>query len=148
MFELFPVQPECRGVDAIAQSGGFGAVVEYMAEMRAALLAAYFHAFHAVAVVGARNDVFGQVGLPVARPSGQGIKFCGRIEQCIAAAYATIDALIVAVPICSGESRFGPALAAYPVLLPGKFLFPLGIRLFDRFVHGCLQNVAGIIRQP
>ena len=129
-----PVQRECGGVDAKAQSGRLRAVREDMPEMRAALFAAHFHAFHPVAGIGACGDAFGAVGLPETRPAGTGIKFGIGVEQCIAATRATVNARVMTIPVCAAEGRLGAALAAYLVLLRREFLAPFGIGFFD-FVH-------------
>src|SRR3990167_3200450 len=105
-----------------------------MPEMSAALFAAHFHAFHAVAGIGACGHAFGAIGLPETRPAGTRIKFGIGVEQRIAATRATVNTRVMAIPIGAAEGRFGAALAAHLILLRREFLAPFGIGFFD-FVH-------------
>src|SRR3989304_8261594 len=77
LFTPASIQHERGGVDAITQPGGLRTIVENMAKVRAALLAAYFHTLHAVAGIGTRHDAFGLIGLPEARPARTGNGTCG-----------------------------------------------------------------------
>src|SRR5216684_7804616 len=54
---LFRLQLQRRRVDAIAQAGGAGAVLEHVAEMAIALRAQHFGADHAVADVALLVDL-------------------------------------------------------------------------------------------
>src|ERR1700704_7199092 len=55
--ELFRLQLQRRRIDAVAQSGRAGAVLEHMAEMAVALRAQHFGPDHAVADVALLVDV-------------------------------------------------------------------------------------------
>ena len=62
------LQSQAHRVNAVAQSGRLGAVVEDMAEMSAAVVAMHFCPAHEQAVVCFRSDVLAGGWLPEARP--------------------------------------------------------------------------------
>lgn len=84
--------------------------------MRSALSAAYFHTFHAVACVATVDDAILTMGLEKTRPAGAGIEFSPRVEQRIAATYATVNARLMAIPICAAEGGLRATLATHTIL--------------------------------
>src|SRR6266851_6639552 len=71
---LFRLQLQRRRIDAVAQSGRAGAVLEHMPEMAVALRAQHFGPDHAMADVALLVDVALQRRLGKARPAAAGIE--------------------------------------------------------------------------
>src|SRR5262245_5252026 len=87
---LFRLQLQRRGVDAVAQAGRAGAVVEDMAEMAVAFRAQHFGADHAVTDIPLLVDMAFDRGLGKARPATAGVELGVGLEQGLAAASAGI----------------------------------------------------------
>ena len=121
---LFTIKRQRCRVDAKAQSGRIGAVLENMAKMGVALGAADLDAIHAELVFIAVFDHIFVDRLPEAGPTGPRFVFGFRIEQGRAAANATVDADVVAIPVFAGKSRLSAALAANFKLLGRQFFAP------------------------
>src|SRR5882757_10651945 len=88
--ELFRLQLQCRRIDAVAQSGRAGAVLEHMPEMAVALRAQHFGPDHAKADVALLVDVALQRRLGKARPAAAGIELGVGFEQRLSAAGAGV----------------------------------------------------------
>src|SRR5438034_146261 len=93
--KLFRLQLQRRRIDAVAQAGRAGAVVEDVAEMAAAFRAQHLGADHAVADIVFLVDMAIRRGRGKARPAAAGIEFRVGFEQRLAAAGAGIGALAV-----------------------------------------------------
>src|SRR5437016_1522564 len=78
------------GVDAVAQAGGLGAILEDVPEMPATAPAGYLGPDHAVAGVDVKLHVLQVDRLREARPPGPGVELDARIEEHGAAACATV----------------------------------------------------------
>src|SRR5580704_4687479 len=89
---LFRLQLQRRRIDAVAQAGRAGAVIEDVAEMAAALRAQHFGPHHAVADVALLVDMALGGRRGKARPAAAGIELGVGFEQRLAAAGADIGA--------------------------------------------------------
>ena len=98
-------------VDAETLAGGRRAVVEHVAEVGAALLAAHLDAQHAVAAVGDALDAAGLDRLAEARPAAAGVELRARIEEGQAAAGAHIGGLDADLLLAAAVILFGLPLA-------------------------------------
>ena len=87
-----------------------------MAEVSAAAAAKNFHAFHAVAMVGAQFDFVLVSRLPEAWPAAAGIEFSIRSKQFLAAGGTVVGAVCFVVHVLAGKWRFGPFLSQDLVL--------------------------------
>src|SRR5260221_9359477 len=128
---LFRLQLQRGRIDAIAQAGRAGAVVEDVAEMAAAFRAQYLGADHAVGDVALLVDMAVHRGRGKTRPAAAGIEFCVGFEQRLAAAGTGVGALAVLMLILPGERTLGRLLAQYGILHRREFLAPLGLALVD-----------------
>ena len=113
--------------------GRLWAIIEDMAQMSVAFTAKDLGSMHKQAIVFFSGDVFFRDGGPKTRPTGSGIKLGVRAKEFIAAAAATVDALLVIVPILTGKSGLRAFLPCYMKLLVRQLFLPLGIVLFDLF---------------
>jgi hypothetical protein len=120
----------CR-VDAVAQSGRSGTVLEHMAEMAIALRAQHLGADHAVADVPFFVDMALDRGRRKTRPAATGIEFGVGFEQRLAAAGAGVSALALLMLVFARERPLGRLLAQHGVLHRRQFAAPLGVGLFD-----------------
>src|SRR5208283_5406672 len=92
-----------RGVDAIAQSGGSGTVVENMAEVRAVNRTAHLGAGHPKARIGLRDDEFRLDRLGETGPAGAAVELVAAVKQRGVAADRKKDPILVVVPIGVAE---------------------------------------------
>ena len=113
-----------------------------MPQVRAALPAMHLGAPHKPAVIRLGGDIFFLAWLPETGPAGAGIEFALGIEQLRAAAYAAIDARLLAVIIFAGEGPFSAFLATNCVLLGGELRLPLLVGLDDFKSHKRSPQVA------
>lgn len=125
-------QFERRRIDAVAQALGLRAIREDMAEVAVALLAEYFGALHAVAVVRCFRDAGLFDGAGEAWPAATRIVFVGRCEQRCATACAAIGAFVVAIPVFAGEGRLGSLFPQNAILLWRQLIEPF-LCIFDDF---------------
>src|SRR5712691_11036814 len=153
--ELFPLQLQRRRIDAVAQSGRAGAVVEHMPEMAVALRAQHFGPDHAVADVALLVDVALQRRLSKTRPAAAGIELGVGFEQRLSAAGAGVGAGPLLMLVFAGERPLGRLLAQHRVLRRRQFLAPLGLALLDLAGHRLgvghetsLQMVSVFTRKP
>ena len=91
---------EGGGIDAVAEAGWCGTVVEDVAEMGFALAALDFGASHEEAIIGLGLDVVLVYGCCEAWPPSSRIKLSLRTEHVVAATDALIDAGLMVVPFC------------------------------------------------
>src|ERR1039458_1124114 len=131
---LFRRESQRGGVDAVAQSGGLGAVFENVAQVGVALAAQRLGAPHGQAVVGFRAHVLLGGRRPETWPAAPGLEFLAAREQGVAAAHAAVHTGSVIVPVAAGEGGFGALLARHGKLFRREFFLPFGIGL-DDFVH-------------
>src|SRR5262249_34335396 len=117
------LEVEGSGVDAIAQPGGLGPVLEDVAEVRVAPAAMHLDPAHAVAVVRLDRNALFLRRLPEARPAAARIDLVMGAEQLGAATHAPVASLVVVVPVDAGEGRFRSLLAGNVKLL-GRELRP------------------------
>src|ERR1700704_4219101 len=133
--ELFRLQLQRRRIDAVAQSGRAGSVLEHMAEMAVALRAQHFGPDHAVADVALLVDVALRRGGGKARPAAAGIELGVGFEQRLAAAGAGVGAGPLLVLVFAGERPLCRLLTQYRMLHRRQFLAPLGLALLDLAGH-------------
>src|SRR5476649_609979 len=131
---LLRIESQRRRIDAVAQAGRRWPVFKHVAQVRVALAAQRFHAFHEQAGIGLGADVFLGGRRPETRPAGAGLELFLRPEQRIAAADAAVHARLMVVPITSRERPLRALLAGYRELFGRQFLLPLGIA-FLNFAH-------------
>src|SRR5437588_11203173 len=136
--KLFRLQLQRRRVDAVAQAGGAGAVVEDVAEMAVALRTQHLGADHAVGHVALLVDMAVDGRRRKTRPAAAGIELGVGLEQRLAAAGARIGALAVLVLILAGERPLGRLLAQHRILHRRQLAAPFGFALFDL---GCRLDV-------
>src|ERR1700694_3986809 len=122
---LFRLQLERCRVDAVAQSGRAGTILEYVAEVAVALRAKYFVPDHAVADVALFVDMALRGRRGKARPAAAGIEFCVRFEQRLPAAGAGVGARPLLMLVFAGERPFGRLLAQHRILRRRQFPEPL-----------------------
>src|SRR5258708_20557016 len=91
-FALFRLQLQRRRIDAVAQSGRTGSVLEHVPEMAVAFRAQHFGPDHAMADVTFLVDMALGGGLRKARPAAAGIELGVGFEQRLTAAYTDVGA--------------------------------------------------------
>ena len=106
----FPGEFEGGGVDAVAEAGWCGAVVEDVAEVGFALAALDFGPPHEEAVVGLGFDVVLVYGCGEAWPPGSRIKLSLGTEQVVAATDALVDSGLMVVPVRARVGSLGSLL--------------------------------------
>src|SRR5437867_3279350 len=120
-------QIERAGVDAVALAGGAGAVVEHVAQMATAALARHLGPDHEEALVRVQLDVRSVHGLGEAGPPGSRFELRPGVEELGTAPGASVDAIVVDVPVLAGEGPLGAFAPEHLVLLrreaPAPFLF-------------------------
>ena len=108
-----------------------------MAQVRLAVPAQQFDAAHAVAEIGALNNMrFLEFGMET-RPAATGVELAVRIEQGVATARAVIDTLVPALIVLTAEGGLGAGLAHHAVLFGRQFRFPIRIGLVN-FGHAVI----------
>src|SRR5438445_11992141 len=113
---------QCCRINAIAQAGWLGAIFKDMAQVSLTAAADHFVPAHKERVILLGFDgLFGN-RLPIAGPTGAGIKFGIRTEQLLSAAHALIRTLVMVVPISTREGALGCFLAGDTKLLSGQLL--------------------------
>src|SRR6185503_8028926 len=90
---------------------------------------------HAPGVVLAQLDRLGDLRLREARPARAGVELHARVEELVAAAGAAVHAVVVLVPVLTGEGALGAALAEHLVLLGSELLAPLLVGLSNVCRH-------------
>ena len=96
-----------RAVDAVALTGGCRAVVEDVAEVAVAVLAADFGAARHQLSVDVLADVLLVDRLGEARPSGAAVVLVRGAEEWLAAHHVDVDAVFLVVPELVAERRLG-----------------------------------------
>src|SRR4051795_13369267 len=129
------VKVERDRVDAPALPGRARAVVEHVAEVRAAAAAQHLRAGHPVGVVLARLDRLGDRRLGEARPAGAGVELRVRAEQLVAAGGAAVYPVFLRVGVLASERRLRAVPAQHLVLLRRELLAPLVFALLDLGFH-------------
>ena len=119
------------GVHAVAETGGLGAVVEDVAEVRVTFCARDGGADHTERNVANLSNIFPGDRLPEARPSGAGIEFGAGVEERIVAADAAVDAFVVEVPVLPGKGHLGVGAACDVECVFGKLFAPIVFGLHD-----------------
>ncbi len=102
-----------------------------MAKMRAAAAASDFSTAHVMAAVIMFGDPGGSERGAEAWPAAAGIELVDGREQCFAAANAAISAVIVTIPVFTGEGALSPLFAGNQILDLGQLCAPFGERLAD-----------------
>ncbi len=129
-------------VDAVAHSGGLGAVAEQVAQVGVAALAEHLGAHHAVAVIGLGVDA-GVTGRGVkAGPAAARVVLGLGWEEGGAAAHALEGAVGFEVVVFAGEGALGAFLSGDIVLFFGQFLAPFPVGFVDFVVH---RNLHGVV---
>ena len=116
---LFPSEFERGGVDAIAEAGWCGAIVEDMAEVGFALAAQDFGPPHEEAVVGLVSDLALVYGYGEAWPPCSRIKLSLGTEQLVAATDALVDTGLMVVPVGARVGSLGSLLSGYVKMFRG-----------------------------
>ena len=117
-------------VDAVAETGGFGAILEDMPEVCIATGAMDFRATHEEGVVLGAAHMIGK-GCVKAWPTRARLKLGVRVKEIKVAGDAVVDAFLMVVVILAAEGGFCTMLAGDTVLLRSELLLPLSIRLRD-----------------
>ena len=112
-------------VHAIALAGGRRAIGEYVSQVGIAGAAFHFRTRHAIAAVRALGYAAGAYRRVKAGPASTGFELGVRVEQWRATADAVIDSSFFVIPIFSGESGLGAALAGDIELFGRKLRAPL-----------------------
>src|SRR5581483_326046 len=113
------------------QPGRLRAVIEDVAEVRAAAAALDLGADHAVARVLDLGDGVLVERLPEARPAGARLELGLGREERLPAADAAVGARVVVVPVSAGEGPLGALVARDLELLLRELRAPLGLGLDD-----------------
>src|SRR5215468_1317765 len=106
---------------------------------------------HKEAIVFFSGNIFYRYGRPETRPTGSRIKLGIRAKQLIAAAAASVDTLLVIVPILTSKGRLRAFLPRDMKLFVRQLFFPFGIALFYLFHPSSPRdwlNVASRTRGP
>src|SRR5262245_51702098 len=101
--------------------------------MRVALTAKRLGSAHKEAIVFFSGNIFFRHRRPETRPAGSRIKLGIRAKQLVAAATATVDALLMVIPILPRERGLRAFLSRDMKLFVRQLFFPLGIALFYLF---------------
>lgn len=142
----FPGEFQGYGVDAVAEAGWCGAVVEDVAEVGFALVAQDFGSPHEEGVVGLVSNLALVYGCREAWPASSRIKLSLRTEQVVAATDALVDAELMVVPARARVGSLGTLLSGYVKLFRGQLPLPLLFTL-NNLLHHHLNPVDLIIRQ-
>jgi len=124
---------ERSGVHAVTQACGTWAIVEDVAKVRIALGTLYFRTRHAKTSVHRGFNIFLRDRRPEARPTGTGLKLRIGREQGVSAAHATIQAMLVIVPVLPGKGPLRSSMPGDLELLRRQLFFPLTIALMNLF---------------
>jgi hypothetical protein len=141
---FFRRKAERGGVDAVAQAGGRGAVVEDVGQVGVALAAQRLGAAHEQAVIGLGAHVLRGGRRPETRPAGTGLKLFVAAEQGVAAAHAAIHTGFVIIPVAAGKGALGTLLACYGKLFRREFFLPFGIGLDDFVLPSLPKKPVGV----
>src|SRR5690242_15445372 len=142
------LQIESARVDAVAQPGGVGTVVEHVPEMASAAAAQDLGALHEQASVLAGLDVLGDGRLVEAGPSGAGVELRVGAEQLGAATGAVVHPVVLDVHVLARERPLGAVAAEDLVLVGRQALPPLLVsqvnfgRAAHRFAVSCSGDAA------
>src|SRR5258708_27253365 len=121
---------ESDAVDAIAQAGRLGTVIEDVTQMTAAAAAVNCGSHHAEGRILGRHDR-SLNRRPEAWPAGSAVEFRGRGEQVEVTARASEVASTLLVKQRAGEGVLGRALAQHGKLVGRQELAPLGVGMRD-----------------
>ena len=114
---LFRIYFKRYGIDAVAFSGGWRAVVKHMPKMRATACADDFLTAHAVTVILFNANIKRRYGVPEAWPARAGLKFIPISEQIRPAANTLINAFSGSWDrALFAKSLLGPFLPGYFIL--------------------------------
>src|ERR1022692_4042172 len=102
-----------------------------MAQMAAAAAADHLGAAQEQALVRPQLNSLGDGRLVEARPARAGRELGVRAEQFVPAPGAAVGAALLVVDVLTGEGHLRVAAAQHVVLLAGKFMPPLLVRLLD-----------------
>ena len=130
------------GVHAVAEAGGFGAVVEDMAEVGIAERARDGGAAHADAVVGGVMDILFGDWLPEAWPAGARVKFGLGTEERDVAADTTVNTVGVLFVGGAGVGAFSAGAAGDFIGDGGELLLPFLIGLDDALFGDFAEELA------
>ena len=135
-------------INAVAQAGRLGAVVEDVAEMTAAAPAMHLGANHAVAAIDGLADIALDRGIE-ARPARAALELgLGRKQRQVAAG-AGENALAVLLQQRTGAGPLGAMIAQDLILLRCELGTPLGLRLCDlELLRGLLSGLGRRGSQP
>jgi hypothetical protein len=139
-------EAQSDGVHAVAKTGGPRAVCENVAEMRVAEAARDFRAYHAEAAICGFANIFLRDGFPETGPAGAGFEFGAGVEECVVAADAAEDSLLVIVGIFVGVRRFGSGMTRDRESVWRKLLFPIGFG-FDDAIDSDGADAFAVVRE-
>ena len=109
-------------VDAVAQAGRLGAVIEEVTQVGVAVFAADFGAGHEQGAVYFFDDVLRYERLGKAGPAGAGFEFVRGTKEGFAGDDIDVDAGFFVVPELVFEGGFGPLFLGYVELERGQLL--------------------------
>src|SRR6516164_8902536 len=122
---------EGDGINALAQAGGIGPVVENMSEMRATTAARDFGAEHTVRTVFGLFDGFPSSRIGETRPAASGMKLGVGTKENISAAHALVGAGGFGRFVLAGEGWLCAFLAGDIIFIRSELAFPLRIGFLD-----------------
>jgi hypothetical protein len=137
---LIDFKVQRRRVDAIAQAGGFRAVVEKVAEVAAAMRAQHLRAVHPQTVIVAQNDFFLRGQIIKTRPAAAGVELGVRSKNDFPARRAAVNPRFPGVPILAGERPLRVGLAQHTILFRRQFLAPFRVGFGDWEFHGLIRG--------
>lgn len=113
-------EPKGKGVYAVAEAGGFGAVGEDVAKVGFAFFATDFGTDYFARMIFRLVDRSVINGLIKAWPTGARIKFCFRIKKFLIAVNTMIYTIFMMVIIFPRKRRLSALLKTYMVLVRSK----------------------------
>mgnify|MGYP001325261176 CR=1 FL=1 len=123
-------------INAVAQSSGCRAVLEYVSEVRVGKFAADFNAGRKERVVVAFNNVFGFDWLCETGPACAGLKFVVGTEKGFAGDDIDVDARGFIIPISVAKRTLGSVLLGDLILQFGELLPQIGCSGLSVFFFG------------
>src|SRR5689334_13168404 len=96
-----------------------------MAEVTSASTADYFLARHSQAIIFKHGNYGIGIRFKKAWPSGSGVKLCIGVKENLLACRATIQSLLMIVPILAGEGSLSALTSQYIIFLGGENFPPL-----------------------
>merc|ERR1712012_37849 len=127
---------QANTVDAVAESGGLGTVVEDVPQMGVTIAANHLHAYHSMRSVRPRHHVrlISIVnGIGEGRPPGARFEFGIGTEELALAAFAQVISDFFVMDIFAGERWFRSSFATHVIFFSRESFHPILVRHFLLF---------------